>query len=78
MLCPQFAGVRWGSGAVKDVGVETVPGYLNIPKGRQTEEIRVEDPLEPDFFYKNQAGKVSGYAGSTYRYLSDTGSWEVE
>ncbi|MFH1673973.1 MAG: hypothetical protein ABIF87_11200 [Pseudomonadota bacterium] len=41
----------------------------------------VEDPLEPDFFFKNQAGKVFEYlsacvhaqagSGPTYSYLSD-------
>ncbi len=46
MLCPQLAGVKWGPGAGKGVEVETVPGGLIMPEGRQTEEIRVEDPLE--------------------------------
>jgi hypothetical protein len=29
-------------------------------------------------FLKNQPVEVSGYSGSTYNHLSDTGSWEVE
>jgi len=33
-------------------------------EGRQTKEIRVEDPLEPDLFFKNQAAMVSGCSGS--------------
>jgi hypothetical protein len=38
---------------------------LITQEGRQTEEIRVEDPLEPEFIFKNQAGTVSGYSEST-------------
>ena len=33
-----------------------MPGDLIMREGLQTEEIRAEDPLEPDFFFKNQAG----------------------
>jgi hypothetical protein len=51
--------VTW---AEQGVEVETVPGGLIMPEERQTEEIRVEDPLEPDFFL-NHAVKVSGYWG---------------
>ena len=39
--------------AGKGMEVERALGDLNIPEGWQTEEIRVEDPLEPDFFFKN-------------------------
>ena len=75
--CVRKSGRKMGPGAGNGMGVKTVPGGLIMPKGRQTEEIRVEDPLEPDFFFKNQAGKVSGYSGSTYSHLSDVGSWDT-
>jgi hypothetical protein len=54
-----------GYWAGKGMEVGRAPGDLNMPEGWQTEEIRVKDPLEPDFFFKNQAGKVSEYSGST-------------
>jgi hypothetical protein len=36
--------------------------------------IWVDDPLDPGFSLKNQPGKVSGYAGSTYTRPSEVGS----
>lgn len=63
MLYPQLAGVKWCPGEGKAAEVETVPGGLIMPEGWQTEEIRVEDPIEPDFFLKNQAGKTTPKAG---------------
>ena len=65
MLCPQLAAAKWPTGARKGVELDTVLGDLIMPEGRQTEEIRVDAPLEPDFFFKNHAGKASGYSGST-------------
>ena len=38
-------------------------GDLIMPKGRQREKIRVDAPLEPDFVFKNQAGKGTPKAG---------------
>jgi hypothetical protein len=38
---------------------------LIMPEGREIEEIWVEHSIEPNFFFKNQAGKLSGYSGST-------------
>jgi hypothetical protein len=58
MLCPQLAGVKWGLVAGKGEEVETVPGGLIMQAERSAsggDEIRVEDPLEPDHFFKNQA-----------------------
>jgi hypothetical protein len=44
--------------AGKGEEVETVPGGLIMQAERSAsggDEIRVEDPLEPDHFFKNQA-----------------------
>jgi hypothetical protein len=67
--------VKWGIGAGNAEEVETVSvvdpvfsgGWLIMPAGCFTsggDEIWVEDPLEPDLFFKNQAGKAFGYSGS--------------
>jgi hypothetical protein len=65
MLCAQLAAAKWCTGARKGVELDTVLGGLIMPERRQTEEIRVDAPLETDFFFKNQAGKFSGYSEST-------------
>jgi hypothetical protein len=74
MLCPRLAAVKWGPGAGKGVEVETAPVGLVMPKRWQMEKIRAEEPLDPDFFFKNQPEMVSGYSGSRYSHLSDLGS----
>jgi len=62
-LCLQLAGVKWRTGAGKGVEVEAAPGDVIMSEGQQMEEIWVNDPLEPDFFFNNQAGCVTPKAG---------------
>ena len=50
----EFAGLGWESGPSEGIEVETVPGGLMMPEGREMKKIWVKDPLEPDFFFKNQ------------------------
>jgi hypothetical protein len=40
--CVRNSGRKMGPGAGKDVGVETVPGGLIMPKGRKIEEIWID------------------------------------
>ena len=55
--------MKWRTEPGKGVEEGRAPGHLMTQEGGQTEEIQVEEFLEPGLFLKNQAGMVSGYSG---------------
>lgn len=56
MLCPQLEDVKCSTGARKGAELETALGDLINPEWPRTEEIWVDAPYEPGFFFKNKTG----------------------
>jgi len=54
--------VKWCTEPGKGGGGESAD-HLMPQEGGQTEEIQVEESLEPGLFFKNLVGMVSGYSG---------------
>jgi hypothetical protein len=51
MLCPQLAGVKWGTGTGDEA--ERAPGGLITPEGRQSKEFAYRDPSSLTFLKKS-------------------------